>query len=126
MADQDGAPPAGEVATPNDLSTQIGASLASVWARYVGSRPESAETELDGNAVRWTLAGGAGELEKGLAATAAENDGPTRTERSYRRELTAALERVTHRRVNAMISKADAETGAASEVFILEPRHRSN
>jgi uncharacterized protein YbcI len=126
MADQDGSPLAGEASTPNDLSNEIGASLASVWARYAGSRPKSAETALEGNSVHWTLAGGAGEIEKGLAAAESDETGPTRTQRGYRRELKAALERVTHRHVNAVISKADAETGVASEVFILEPRHRSN
>jgi hypothetical protein len=127
MASQQEAPAEAEVSTPSDdLSTEISASLASVWARYAGSRPESAETEVDGNAIRWILAGGAGEIEKGIAAADGEEGRPVRTERGYRRELTAALQRVTHRRVNAHISKDDAKTGVASEVFILEPRHRSN
>jgi hypothetical protein len=127
MASQSEPAPEGVAPTPSEeLSTEIGASLASVWARYAGSRPPSAETELDGNAVRWILAGGAGEIEKGIAASDGEDGRPMRTERGYRRELTTALQRVTRRRVSAHISKDDAKTGVASEVFILEARHRSN
>lgn len=109
-----------------DLSTEIGASLASVWARYVGSRPKSAEVELDGSAVRWTIADGTDALAEGIN-TDPETEGAGRTARTltgFRRETSAAVAKVTHRTVKARISKQDAKTGATTETFILEPIHR--
>src|SRR5215211_6030244 len=101
---------------PMDLQKEIGGALASIWARYVGARPASAETEVDGNVVRWILAGGTGEFEKGKAsADEANADGPVRTLTGYRRELSAAVTKATHLRVVAQISKE--KNGDASEVF---------
>jgi hypothetical protein len=112
-----------QIETPrNDLSREIGSSLASVWARYAGARPSGAKVEYDGRVVRWTLPSGNGELESGLSADveAAEGDGPALTETGYRRETSAAVSEATHRRVRARISKQDKKTGVATETFILE------
>jgi hypothetical protein len=126
MLDEQEAQPVTEAVTPaEELSREIGSSLASVWARYVGSRPESGETELNGNAVRWTHAGGDEELAEALA-NPDDVDAPTRSPKSYRRELGVAVARATHRRVAAMIHKQDAEAGTATVTFILEAPHRSN
>src|SRR5215211_1184223 len=76
-----------------DLSTEIGTSLASVWARYFGSRPSKAETEFDGKVVRWVLADGTSEFELGMSAESEDDDdapAPTRTERGYKRDTSAA------------------------------------
>jgi uncharacterized protein YbcI len=106
----------------SDLSTEIGTSLASVWARYFGSRPSKAETEFDGKVVRWVLADGTSEFELGMSAEAAEGEAPepVRTVRGYKRDTSAAVAKATHRRVMAMISDHDAKTGVATETFILE------
>jgi hypothetical protein len=117
-------------ATPShpldDLSVEVGASLASVWARYAGARPTSAETELDGNVVRWRLADGNGALERGLEPNEEDSTRRPLTISGYKRELTAAVARTTGRRVMAAISKEDKDTGGASETFILERLHRPN
>ena len=104
------------------LSTKVGASLASVWARYFGARPSEAETTLDANAVRWVLAQGTSEFEQGMAAEAAEGEPPLpeRTMYGYKRDTSAAVAKATGRRVMAMISKHNAKTGVATETFILE------
>lgn len=122
MADQQDAQVAVEPA--NELSTQIGASLASVWARYVGARPDKAETELDGNVVRWTVAGGTTEFETGMAAETDDDDAPLpeRTLSGFKRDTSAAVAKLTHHKVMAMISKHDNKTGIATETFILEQR----
>jgi hypothetical protein len=124
VPDQQETPPA----PPPTLSTEIGASLASVWARYVGARPADAETEVDGNVIRWTLAGGNGDFDASMAAgdEDADGNGPRRTVTGYKRELTAAVARTTHRKVTAQISKLDKKTGAATETFILEQAHKKN
>jgi hypothetical protein len=115
MSDQDAEP---SVEPASDLSTEIGSSLASVWARYFGARPSKAETEFDGKVVRWVLADGTNEFEHGMSAQAA--DGEARTVWGYKRDTSAAVTKITHRRVMAMISKHDEKTGVATEIFILE------
>jgi uncharacterized protein YbcI len=107
---------------PSALSVEIGNSLATVWARYIGARPSKAETEFEGNVVRWVLADGTSEFEQGMAAEPAEGEPPkqARTVIGYKRDTSAAVAKATHRRVMAMISKHDAKTGIATETFILE------
>jgi len=115
------------VRTP-DLSSEIGSSLASVWARYVGARPTNAEIHLDGSAVRWTIVDGAREFEEGMNAVSddPEKPRPVRTVASYRRETSAAVAKATHRGVTARISKEDKKTGTTTETFILEPKRVRN
>jgi hypothetical protein len=116
-----------EVLAPGDaLTKEIGASLASVWARCVGSRPQGGETELEGNAVRWTHTEEKDELANALEGDADDAARPARSADSYRRELSAAVARTTHRRVTALISKQDKEAGTATETFILENPPRKN
>jgi len=128
MLDEQDPQPVGEAAPPppHPLSREISASLASVWARYVGSRPQTGETELEGNAVRWTHAGADDVLAEALESGADDVDRRTRSASSYRRELGVAVTRATHRRVRAMISKQDAEADTATETFILEDPPRKN
>ncbi|HYU61876.1 MAG TPA: hypothetical protein VEK39_14050 [Solirubrobacterales bacterium] len=119
MPDQQDVEPGVET---SDLSTEIGASLASVWARYFGARPSKAETEYEGKVVRWVLADGTSEFDQGMAAEAEAGDAPlpVRTLPGYKRDTSAAVAKTTHRRVMAMISDHDAKTGIATETFILE------
>lgn len=114
-----------DILPPTDLSTELGASLASVWARYVGARPSEAEIQLDGNVVRWILPGGTEELESGLDADGEARD-PALTLTGYKRETSAAVSKVTHRRVSARISKLDKTTGGATETFILDAVRQKN
>jgi hypothetical protein len=105
-----------------DLSTEIRASLCTIWARYVGARPASSELALEGGVVRWTLPDGTGEFERGMAAvdSAREPGEPVRTLAGYERELASAVTKATGRRVKAKMSKHDKKTGIATETFILE------
>lgn len=107
------------------LSTEIGGSLASVWARYVGARPTGAETQLEDRVVRWILAGGTSEFEAGMNAEPADGERPlpVRTMTGYKRESTAAVAKATRRKVVAMISDHNAKTGVATETFILDRLH---
>ena len=126
MADQTDAETATEA--PSDLSVEIGSSLASVWARYVGARPSQAVTQLDGTVIRWVLAEGTGEFEAGMAAEAAEGEPPReeRTMLGYKRETAAVVAKATRRKVVAMMSDHNAKTGIATETFILETRPPKN
>jgi hypothetical protein len=116
------------VNAPSDLSAEIGSSLASVWARYVGARPTKAETQIEAGVVRWVLADGTSEFEKGMSAEVEDGEppAPKRTLAGYKRETAAVVAKATHRRVAAMISKHDAKTGIATEVFILDSAGNRN
>jgi hypothetical protein len=119
------------VPEPSDLSSEIEASLASIWARHSGGgRPSGAVVAVESGVVRWTLPNGLAELEEGLATTAeadeAESRAPVRTTHSYKRETSAAVARATGRKVNARVSKLDKKTGVATESFILAPSRVRN
>ena len=107
----------------NELSSEIGASLASVWARYVGARPTESTVDVEAGVVRWTLPGGTDEFEKGMAAVESERgpDQPERTLAGYERETSSVVAKATHRRVTARMRNHDAKTGVATETFILDP-----
>lgn len=105
-----------------DLSDEVGSALASVWARYVGARPSKAEIQLEGNVVIWVLTDGTSEFDEGMSVAVEEDESsaPERTLTGYKRDTAAAVAKATRRRVMAMISDHDAETGIAKETFILD------
>ena len=122
MPDQEETAPVSEVPPMSDLSIEIGASLSSVWARYVGARPSESELDVNGGVIRWTLPGGTDEFEKGMAAVeeGREAGQPERTVAGYERETSSVVAKDTRRRVKARMSKHDQKTGVATETFILE------
>jgi hypothetical protein len=111
-----------EITPRSDLSSEIGASRSSVWARYVGARPSESEIDVSEGVVRWTLPGGTGEFEKGMAAVEEEREAgqPERTVAGYERETSSVVAKATRRRVKARMSRHDQKTGVATETFILE------
>ncbi len=110
------------------VDSELGTSLASVWARYFGSRPARATAELRNNVVRWVLPRGAKAFETGMSdgGRGAKDRLPGRTVEGYERETSAAVRRTTGRAVKARMSKRDADTGAATEIFILEETPHRN
>jgi hypothetical protein len=107
------------------LRAEINESLAAVWKRFATVRPRGSETEIDGNIVRCRMKDSVGDFEQGMNAEAeAGEDGHGRTTTTYRREASAAVAKTTRQRVMAFISDHDAETGLATEVFVLESAPR--
>jgi hypothetical protein len=109
-----------EGAAARPLSDQVEASLAAVWARFAGDRPVGSSIELGGNVIRLTVPSGTEQFERGMARDDDDADAPPRTAARYEREAAQAVSKVMRRKVDAMISKHDAKTGIATEVFILE------
>jgi hypothetical protein len=110
-----------EAVAPRTLSDEVEASVSAVWARFVGARPVGAEMEHDGNVFRLTVPTGTEQFKAGLAREDdPPADGEPRTVSRYEHAAARAVSKVTRRKVNAMISKHDAKTGIATEVFILE------
>lgn len=120
MRDEADAQPLAEA--PASVSTEIDRSLASVWARYVGARPSQSETEVESGVVRWVLPNGTSEFEDGMTVDLDDDapDQPRRTMAGYKRDTAAVVARITRCRVAAMISKHDAKSGIATEVFVLD------
>jgi hypothetical protein len=112
-----------ETAPDGGMSAEVTRSLSAVWKRYSATRPTNVETEIDGSKVRCVLRGAVGDFELGMSEQA-EDDG-ARDMTSYRRDASAAVSRATHRRVLAFISKHDADTDTATEVFVLDRDTRS-
>jgi hypothetical protein len=110
------------------LPAEVTASLRSVWRKYAAESPEEAETQIRGRVVRCVLQDAVSEFDKGMTAAAELDDDEAArrlTPNRYRREASAAVARVTKRRVMAFVSDHDADTDVATEVFILEsPPHR--
>lgn len=109
------------------LSTKISAAVASVWTNYAdGDRPTDVRTEIRGDVVTCFLPDAVENFERGMAAMDSDDAQvtPPRTRGAFRRDASAAVRRVTHRRVSAFISKHDAKTDVATEVFILDPMRR--
>ena len=123
MTDQPEAPTQALQSPQATLAHELNASLASVWARYAGSRPADTSVTIDGSVVRWALPGGKAELETGISETndALDPEQPTRTLHGYVRETSAAVAKATRCPVRARISKQDKVTGAARN---LHPRTR--
>jgi uncharacterized protein YbcI len=113
-----------ETSPAADIPAEVTRSLATVWKNYAAERPEDAETEISGDVVRCVLRGAVASFEEGMAAQP-DGDGEFRRDlNTYRRDAAKAVTRVTHRRVLAFISKHDAKTDVATEVFILDDTRR--
>jgi len=70
--------------------------------------------------IRWTLPDGLVEVPAGGDEPEAGSDAAPLTLSGFHRATSAAVSKITHRRVSARISKEDRETGAGTETFILE------
>ena len=106
---------------PQTLAERVEASVAAVWTRFVGARPVDPRTEQDGNVFRLTMPRGTEQFAQGIARDDDRDAGASpRTAARYELAAARAVSKVTHRKVDAMISKHDKKTGVATEVFILE------
>ena len=106
---------------PNGMAGELTRSLSSVWNRYTGTRP-SARAEVAGDRVTCVVEDAVADFEAGVAAEALTPANPDRplTGRTYERDAIATVTRITGRRVLAFVSKHNAKTDIATEVFILD------
>jgi hypothetical protein len=114
QADAIGSNGAGENAT----SDEIARSLGSVWQRFSGQRPKSTTVEIDRDVIRCVI-------EEKPPEERDDEDGETPTDahmspRRFDYNATAAITRVTGRRVVAFIPKRDKKTQTSTQTFILD------
>ena len=112
-----------------DASNEIARSLGAVWQRFSGQRPKSTSVEMGKDVVRCMIeepAPGAGAEE----GSESEEDGeapdvPKLTPAGLKHNATAAIARITGRKVIAFIVKRDKKTEVSTQTFILDsPRQR--
>jgi hypothetical protein len=111
------------------LNTAISNALGLVWKDYAGQR-FAVKTDVAGTKVSCVLENSVQSFKDGLDGTSDDPENPplaTRTVAGYRRAAIEAVAKATHQRVSAFVSKHNAKTDVATEVFILAapPRGRS-
>lgn len=111
----------------NTTSQEIARSLGLVWQRFSGQRPRSTNVEIDKDVIRCVIE--EGPPEEARVAEDPESSGDANLSLDSQRfnyNATAAITRVTGRRVIAFIPKRDKRTQTSTQTFILDrPRARS-
>jgi hypothetical protein len=106
-----------------EASNEIARSLGSVWQRFSGQRPKSTSVEMGRDVVRCVI------TERGTDAEP-EEDGEAPEEAKLspaglKQNATAAIARITGRKVTAFIVKRDKKTEVSTQTFLLDsPRKR--
>jgi hypothetical protein len=99
-------------------SGEIAQSLGAVWSRFSGQRPKSTSVEIRQNSVKCVI-------EEGTPDTEADEsdegfDDPRLSAADLKQNATAAITRITGRRVVAFIPKRNKETETSTQTFLLE------
>jgi hypothetical protein len=103
--------------TRAELCEQIGRSVGTLWARHSGVRPESVDTEYDGDVIRCEIHPGPSlEVESEDGEEASGSIGAV----TYQRQAQAEVARLTGRTVLAFIAKTRKDA-VSTNAFVLEP-----
>ena len=107
----------------SDLTEAISAAIVDLYARFYGHDRTTATTYINDNVVVCVLEKILAEHEDVLIANGASADvidGRVAFQGDTEDEFTAAIERLTHRRVVAFLSANQTHPGVACELFFLE------
>jgi len=107
-----------EESSADRTSGEIARTLGTIWSRFSGQRPKSTSVEIRQNSVKCVIEEGtpdteADEDEEGL-------DDPRLSAAGLKQNATAAITRITGRRVMAFIPKRNKETETSTQTFLLE------
>ena len=114
-------PEASEDSAVDPASDEIARSLGTVWQRFSGDRPQSTEVEVGKNAVTCVITP--------RDESTGDQDGEERSEPELSQagleyNATAAIARITGRRVVAFIAKRDKGTQVSTQTFLLDRRRQ--
>jgi hypothetical protein len=110
----------------NTTSQEIARSLGSVWQRFSGQRPRSTNVEIDRDVIRCVIEEGPPEARVAEDPESSADASLSLDSQRFNYNATAAITRVTGRRVIAFIPKRDKGTQTSTQTFILDrPRARS-
>ena len=112
---QDGSEEASEV---DQTSGEIARSIGSVWMRFSGTRPKSTSVEIRQDSVKCVIQEGT--LDAGEDEEDADEEDPRLSAAGLKQNATAAITRITGRRVVAFIPKRDKQTEVSTQTFLLE------
>jgi hypothetical protein len=114
-----------DVSGGDTTSDQIARSLGSVWQRFSGLRPKSTTVEIERDLVRCVIEEGSPDPAAEEGSEAPAEPGLSPDSPSFNHNATAAISRVTGRRVIAFIPKHDKKAHTSTQTFILDrPRQR--
>ena len=107
---------------PAELTQEISAAIVDLYARFYGHDRTRATTYINDNVVVCILEDILTEDEDALIAAGGSGeviDGRVAFQTDTEDEFTAAIERLTHRRVVAFMSANQTDPGVAAELFFL-------
>src|SRR3954453_22856420 len=122
--DQQRTPPLGDVALAGPLAADISNAVVRLVREHFGKGPTQAKTLLHDDAAVTILRGGFTHAEKTLYKAGRADiveEGRRAMQSVFEREMRAAIERLTGRRVVAFLSANHHDPDASVEVFLLEP-----
>ena len=107
-----------EESSVDRTSGEIARTLGTIWSRFSGQRPKSTSVEIRQNSVKCVI-------EEGTPDTEADEDqegldDPRLSAAGLKQNATAAITRITGRRVLAFIPKRNKETETSTQTFLLE------
>jgi hypothetical protein len=107
-----------EESSVDRTSGEIARTLGTIWSRFSGQRPKSTSVEIRQNSVKCVI-------EEGTPDTEADEDeegfdDPRLSAAGLKQNATAAITRITGRRVMAFIPKRNKETETSTQTFLLE------
>lgn len=109
----------GQARLTRELSVEISKTMGALWTRYAGAGPSSTYTAIGDDEVTISLVGVVANFERRTAANGGAETAPL-TLASYKREASATIGRLTHRKVLSITTGHDRETDNATETFELE------
>jgi uncharacterized protein YbcI len=113
-----------EARDEEELTTAISAAIVELYATVYGHHRTTATTYLNDNVVICVLESILTRQEDELIAGGSRGeviDGRVAFQTDTEDEFTAAIERLTHRRVTAFLSANQTTPGVACELFFLDP-----
>ena len=110
------------------LAASISSAVVHLFTEHTGRGPTRARTTIDGDLVVVILQDGLTKAERALVR-AGKREEVLLLRRAFQDtmsdELIAAVERLTHRKVQAFMSANHAEPDAAAEIFLLDGEARA-
>jgi hypothetical protein len=100
-------------------SKEIARSLGVVWQDFAGQRPRSIEVEVGRDRIECVIDERPPAAQDGVDADDADHAGLSPHSAGYGYRASAAVARITHRRVVGFIPKRDTENEVSTQVFVL-------
>jgi len=107
-----------EESSVDRTSGEIARTLGTIWSRFSGQRPKSTSVEIRQNSVKCVIQEGTPDTEADEDEEG--SDDPRLSAAGLKQNATAAITRITGRRVLAFIPKHNKETETSTQTFLLE------